>query len=74
MDDTTWLASGQAELQQITKTAEEFYTINDIQTNPQKSALIIINGTDQDRQTGIILRGEKICGEASDSPVRILGI
>src|SRR5438552_6734263 len=74
MDDTTWLASCQEELQQIIKTAEEFYTINDIQINSKKSALLIINGTEQDRQSGIILHGEKIFGEAPDSPVRILGI
>ena len=74
MDDTTWLASSQQELQQITETAEEFYKINDIQTNPQKSNLLIINGTDQDRQTGISLKGELIHGEPPEAPVRILGI
>ena len=62
MDDTTWIANSKEELQQITNTAEEFYTINDIQTNPTKSFLLIINGNQRDRTGGITLRGQYITG------------
>ena len=74
MDDTTWIANSKEELQQITNTAEEFYTINDIQTNPTKSFLLIINGNQRDRTGGITLRGQHITGTDPLIPIRILGI
>jgi ribonuclease HI len=74
MDDTTWIANNKETLQEITDTAEEFYTLNDIQTNPKKSYLLIINGSTQDRSTGITLQGQQIIGTEPDIAVRILGV
>ena len=39
MDDTLWLAQSFQQLQQILQTAESFYTMAQIQVNPQKSIL-----------------------------------
>src|SRR5271170_537265 len=74
MDDTTWIANNKQNLQQIITSAEQFYEINDIQTNPKKSELLIINGSLQERETGIILKEQLVKGSPPDTPVRILGI
>ena len=74
MDDTTWIANNKSDLQAITNTAEEFYTINDIKTNLEKSFLIIINGNNRDRQAEITLRGQHIAGTNPNIPIRILGV
>ena len=37
MNDITWIANNKETLQEITDTAEEFYTLNNIQTNSKKS-------------------------------------
>ncbi|GET62489.1 RNA-directed DNA polymerase from mobile element jockey-like [Rhizophagus irregularis DAOM 181602=DAOM 197198] len=41
MDDTNMLAGNKEELEKILKTADDFYTLNDIQINKEKSELLL---------------------------------
>ena len=43
VDDTIWCAPSGAKMQKILNLAAEFYRINDIEINTQKSAAIVIN-------------------------------
>ena len=74
MDDTTWIAPNQKHLQQILNTATQFYKINDIHINPDKSQLLIINGKNTDFDTGVSMDNTIIPGCKKGIPVRILGV
>jgi len=41
MDDTTWMASNVEDLEMILSTADDFYKLNDIQINKEKSELLV---------------------------------
>ena len=73
MDDTTWIAPNQNQLQQILNTATQFYNLNDIQVNPDKSQLLIINGKSTDFNTGVSMDNTIIPGCKKSTPVHILG-
>src|SRR5260363_452984 len=42
-DDTTFIASTQSNLQDILDKANEFYCINDIDINPKKLEMVVVN-------------------------------
>src|SRR5436305_1482055 len=44
-DDTLWLGSNKENIQQTIDTSNEFFTINDIKINGDKSELIILNSS-----------------------------
>jgi hypothetical protein len=72
MDDTTWVARNRIEMNKILQIATEFYTINDIEVNTEKSKLIVINGTKKVRKE-VTLNGHAIkCTEKSKAE-RFLG-
>ena len=74
MDDITWIAPNQIQLQKILNTAIQFYNINDIHINPEKSQLLIINGKPADFNTGVSMNNTIISGCKKGIPVRILGV
>ena len=72
-DDTTWIASSKEALNQIIQVAEEFYKLNDIQINSNKSKLVIINPP-KDQDPEIILNNTVIKAENSKAITCILGV
>ena len=74
MDDTTWIAPNQKQLQQILNTATQFYKINDIHINPDKSQLMIINGKALDFNTGVSMDNTIIPGCKKGTPICILDV
>jgi hypothetical protein len=74
MDDTTWIAPNQIQLQKILDTAIQFYDINDIHINPEKSQLLIINGKPMDFNNGVSMDNTFIPGCKKGTPVQILGV
>jgi hypothetical protein len=74
MDNTIWIADSRSNLQKILNTAQEFYTINDIQVNSEKSQLLIINGNTKDKLGGITIQNQHVQGTDPNIPVRILGV
>jgi len=72
MDDTTWISNNQQELQQITSTAETFYELNNLKTNPDKSTLITTNHSHNNPKQ-IILSNQIIKAKHKHEPIRFLG-
>src|SRR5581483_11044799 len=71
MDDTTWVAKGKKEMEKILQIAEEFYYINDIEVNTEKSKLIILNTKRKDRR--VSLMGKQISASEEEKAERFLG-
>jgi hypothetical protein len=59
-DDTTWIARSQRELQRIINKAQEFYELNDIEINPKKSELLVLNGSEAIGLNKVCLGQDKI--------------
>ncbi|CAG8780292.1 9445_t:CDS:1, partial [Gigaspora rosea] len=57
--DTTFIASTQSDLQDILDKANEFYCINDIDINPKKSEIVVVNSRVTPRQQTVKLGREK---------------
>lgn len=53
VDDTTWVAHFCEDLQEILDLAREFYLINNSRINATKSQLLVINGSQKDRELGM---------------------
>ena len=47
MNDTTWIANSKSSLENTLKIADEFFQVNSILVNKDKSELLIINPTDK---------------------------
>jgi hypothetical protein len=74
MDDTTWFACSKENLQKTLDIATSFFQLNDINTNNDKSALLIINDSTEDANKDVTLNYETISPSQKNEPVRILGI
>jgi exonuclease III/ribonuclease HI len=74
MDDTTWYAYNKHNMQKTLDTTSEFFHLNDINLNEEKSALICINTPEEDETTGITINGHKILPKGKNEPTRILGV
>ena len=59
-DDTTWIGRSQQDMQAIVDKAQEFYELNDIQTNPKKSELLVINRKKETERPKLVIGKERI--------------
>src|SRR5256885_1817841 len=75
-DDTMWIAKTDTEMQQIVNKAQKFYELNDIEINPKKSELVIINKNRTRETSGISLgkTKEKVAEKSQKDLSRFLGI
>ena len=74
MNDTTWYALNQAHMQKILNKVTEFFQINDIQANADKSSLICINVPPNQRKTGVHLNNICVTPLENNEAVRVLGV
>jgi exonuclease III len=74
-DDTTFIADSKNSLQQIINKAQEFYNLNDIEINPKKSELLVLN-REKGKTYSITLGGKKeeIKAKKVEDTVRLLGV
>lgn len=54
-DDTAWIASNKHEMEQILDISNEFYVLNDIKINGEKSEIIVINAKTKDKEQELTL-------------------
>jgi hypothetical protein len=73
MDDTTWVAGNGKEMDRILQMAEEFYWINDIQVNKDKTKLVIVNRKEREKKREVTLMGTKIRAQEETKAERFLG-
>ena len=75
-DDTTWIAKNQNELQRITNKAQEFYRLNDIEINPKKSELIVLNSKLEKEQRRVTIGADRfeVKAKGKKELARFLGV
>jgi hypothetical protein len=75
-DDTTFIASSKQNLQLIINKAQEFYNLNDIEINPKKSELLVINRVEKNDDFWVELghRKEVVKAKKIKETVRLLGV
>jgi len=75
-DDTTWIGRSQQDMQAIVDKAQEFYELNDIQTNPKKSELLVINRKKETERPKLVIGKERIeiPIKKEEEVVRFLGV
>ena len=63
-------------MQQIVNKAQEFYNINDIEINPKKSELIVLNRKKTEEEYNILLgkKKEEVRAKNTNDTVRLLGV
>ena len=63
-------------MQQIVNKAQEFYDINDIEINPKKSELIVLNRKKTEKEYNILLgkKKEEVKAKNTNDTVRLLGV
>ncbi|RHZ88852.1 hypothetical protein Glove_21g119 [Diversispora epigaea] len=74
MDDTVWITSNKAQLEDILSMVEDFFNLNKIKVNASKSDLILINGGKHDPQPGISFMGDQITPAKPNNAIRYLGV
>uniref|UniRef100_U9U0R0 Reverse transcriptase domain-containing protein n=1 Tax=Rhizophagus irregularis (strain DAOM 181602 / DAOM 197198 / MUCL 43194) TaxID=747089 RepID=U9U0R0_RHIID len=76
-DDTQWIAKSKNEARKITLIADEFFDINDIKINGEKSEIIVVNPEDNNEEERFIEIGknrDKVTANKGSVPIRILGV
>src|SRR5437764_681035 len=76
-DDTSWLAHSRASIMKTITIPNEFFVLNDIKINGDKSKFIVINGDAADSPSeGIIMGSDNatVLPSPNHKPVRYLGI
>ena len=73
-DDTIWIASTKEQLEKIIEIAEEFFNFNDIQINPNKSKLVIMNTKRKPEEKKVIVGKQELFSIKEKEAVRFLGI
>src|SRR6185312_5515134 len=71
MDNTLWVASSQAELNNIISIAKSFYNMANIQVNPSKSILATIHKLDT--YTPTIFNNQPLLLQPKHQPFKFLG-
>src|SRR5437868_8202273 len=72
-DNTTWIASYKEQLNRTIQIAQKFFKINDIQINPTKSKLIVMNSKIKPEEKKILLKEQEIFLTKEKELVRFLG-
>ena len=72
VDDTIWCSSSRTKMQQILDLASEFYRINDIEINTDKSAIIVINPKTKPKP--VTIQGRPVIPLRDGESTRYLGI
>ncbi|RHZ77019.1 hypothetical protein Glove_186g87 [Diversispora epigaea] len=70
VDDTNWFALNKMDIKQILEIANEFYQMNDIAINKNKSYLIAINANPGDRSQGVNMGLINLKPVVKDFPTR----
>jgi hypothetical protein len=75
-DDTTWIAKSLEEMQEIIDKAQEFYELNDIEINPRKSELLVLNSRQSKSQNRVFMGLKKVEVKAKEEKelARFLGV
>src|SRR5260363_17052 len=77
-DDTVWLAKSKSKIAEIIAVAEEFFEINDIKINDNKSELIVINSKTKkstlEKSEEIQIGGVTVKTKEKEKTTRYLGI
>ena len=72
-NNTIWIASSKEQLNRTIQIAQEFFKINDIQINPTKSKLIVMNSKIKFEEKKILLKEQEIFLTKEKELVRFLG-
>ena len=70
----TWIAKTNEQMEKTIKIAEEFFSFNDIQINPTKSKLVILNSKKSIKDQKILVGRQEIYPTREEELVRFLGI
>ena len=76
MDDTIWVSESRRSLQQIVNTSNEFFLMNDVKINGDKSELLVINSAleKHDQHIWMGTPQVKIIANNKSEPIRFLGV
>src|SRR5215210_6218694 len=72
MDDTTWLVGSREKMQKTLDTATNFFKLNDIEVNSDKTKVLVIR-KGKYKEESLNLGGQKINSIRPEEKVRILG-
>ena len=70
-DDTLWLESNKEDIQQTIDTSNEFFTINDIKINGDKSKFIVLNNSQTADNNCVTIRNQSTIVHAKTNLVDI---
>src|SRR6185369_6411365 len=76
IDDTTWIAKSQQDLEQILSVAQSFFSLNDIWINNDKATLITNNNSAAGNSVNLLVNNQPVTVkvESQYKSVRILGV
>jgi hypothetical protein len=74
VDDTNWFAPSKDKMEKMLDIANEFFVMNDIAINKNKSYLIVINSSNEEREMGVRMGADILYPVDRDFPVRSLGV
>ena len=73
-DDTTWITQSKVQMEKLIKIAEEFFHINDIHINGEKSKLLVLNSEVEKPDRYVNFCNSEVREESTNSITRFLGI